>query len=973
MMRWPGVLTSLRSRFRKRAEAWVIPLCAGMALVMLVMAVVMHLRRDDASEWGGRAVPLYAVMDVTESLTLEAFRQGEWGASPEVWELRSQLSEKPYWLGISRTVASPPGLSLLQFESKHIVALRCYAGHGTGVLPVEFKGFNWVLKFDPATVSQVDCRVRFMGPAVLHVYEWPDGRYEQYIGQLASKRNFAEGCYFAMMLLAALVAFSSRQRIFLTYLAWLFFSSRALMTSNGWDYSFMDIAVPRDYLYLIRMVVFTGLYASIVGLTHELFPVFSGRRFIAFRWSCHVGLACLLGFALFGDYSAFLRVLWPLSLYTAALIVFVALSNLRAQRGGALFCYVMGVFGMVPNTVGEVFLAWLDVRILWDLVSNTTLYLMSSGMIIASVLEVQRIARQQRDKAVEQVSNAQERMATLFELAPSAMFSCDASGRFTSVNSTFKTLADMHADSPARFDFLSANSLSDLFSKVLLHGDKWVAQYRHYNRHADVRWYELQLSVHAQEMIGAVRDITSEKDKEAELHFQATHDALTGALNRRGLEHLLNALRDRGVEQLGLVCLDLRKYKLMVKAHGATVAERVLVAFYGLLYRHLFTYGDIVRYGNDQFLVVVSDPDHAEGLMDSLQHLGGLLRSKALPAGGVQLWVDVQMASVHLLLKQVEAHWLSLLDDMLLELKYRLRQSDQDLVVFSEKESFEMLNQCRIGEQISANVLPANLVLHWQPIVSLRFPATSLYAEALLRMRGEAGEVLPAGFVIEGCQNRGKTSLLDMWVLRQIIDHLEEHALELTGLHTVGVNVSPNSLNDEAFLKEALSALTQHPSAACKLCLEITEIGSILNHASVKRFVQQVRSLGVKIALDDFGSGFSNFQYVLDLQADVIKIDGTIAGKVCTSPESRAVVNAVVSMASDLGCTVVAEWVEDLYALHELRDLGVDYAQGFVIGKAMAAREFLGRSSCLELIADAEVHAVLSLCHATERHFGLTG
>ena len=167
-----------------------------------------------------------------------------------------------------------------------------------------------------------------------------------------------------------------------------------------------------------------------------------------------------------------------------------------------------------------------------------------------------------------------------------------------------------------------------------------------------------------------------------------------------------------------------------------------------------------------------------------------------------------------------------------------------------------------------------------------------------------------------------------------------------------GQFLDPVMRNIETFLQDTLALIRAHQAQASRLCLEITEVGSVINLQAVQNFIEQVRLLGVRIALDDFGAGYSNFRYAIDLHADVIKIDGSIIKNICHSTESHAVTTAILGLAHDLGCKCVAEWVEDLHTLREVKDLGMDYVQGYLISPAVECSLFLNLKSPLDLIED---------------------
>lgn len=257
-----------------------------------------------------------------------------------------------------------------------------------------------------------------------------------------------------------------------------------------------------------------------------------------------------------------------------------------------------------------------------------------------------------------------------------------------------------------------------------------------------------------------------------------------------------------------------------------------------------------------------------------------------------------------------------------------------------------------VSKRMEEPHLPYGLTLAWQPILALNQNDGLIYAEALLRIRGSDQQLHSASLYLESCEQERSTAFLDTWVLRSTLHFLSQHATHLGKLGALSINVSPGSLNSDDFLHSTLALIRTYPQQAFKLCLEITEVGSLINLHAIQNFIMQVRALGVRIALDDFGAGHSNFRYAMDLQADVIKIDGSIVRNICKSAECHAVTSAIVGLAHRLGCECAAEWVEDLHTLKELKKMGVDYVQGFLVLPAVECERFLDLNSTLELMPD---------------------
>jgi EAL domain-containing protein (putative c-di-GMP-specific phosphodiesterase class I) len=186
------------------------------------------------------------------------------------------------------------------------------------------------------------------------------------------------------------------------------------------------------------------------------------------------------------------------------------------------------------------------------------------------------------------------------------------------------------------------------------------------------------------------------------------------------------------------------------------------------------------------------------------------------------------------------------------------------------------------------------------------------------------------------------------------LEWLDQHYDSLDRTQFTCMNLSGASLNDERFIQDAFSMLAQHGRAVGKLCIEITESVALHDLDNTRRFIDKVRDYGAKVALDDFGAGYTSFSYLKELRADTLKIDGSFILGVNTHPANLAIVEAIVELARNLGMKSVAEWAEDLATVEALAEVGVDYVQGFVIARPQLPSAILAAKSSASFIADEE-------------------
>jgi EAL domain-containing protein (putative c-di-GMP-specific phosphodiesterase class I) len=182
----------------------------------------------------------------------------------------------------------------------------------------------------------------------------------------------------------------------------------------------------------------------------------------------------------------------------------------------------------------------------------------------------------------------------------------------------------------------------------------------------------------------------------------------------------------------------------------------------------------------------------------------------------------------------------------------------------------------------------------------------------------------------------------------------------LTATRFVTVNFSGASINDEQFMADAYAMLRAHPRAAARLCAEITEGVALRDFSQTRRVLERLREFEVKLALDDFGAGYTSFMYLSDLQADVIKIDGAIVESAARHPSRLSIVQAIADLSRNLGMRSIAEWVEDAATLRAMAEVGIDYIQGFAIARPMAPREILLGPHAAHWIADGTIRTALA-------------
>lgn len=250
--------------------------------------------------------------------------------------------------------------------------------------------------------------------------------------------------------------------------------------------------------------------------------------------------------------------------------------------------------------------------------------------------------------------------------------------------------------------------------------------------------------------------------------------------------------------------------------------------------------------------------------------------------------------------------------------------SDNEIANRQEQMNWvSKLNQCLEEDQF---------VLYAQPIVPARNSETKKISyEILLRMT-EGTNIIPPGAFLPAAERFNKISQIDRWAVSKTLSMITDQQEFLAKTDYVSINLSGMSLADEAFMKFLVDEIDRS-NLQDKICFEITETAAVTNLSAASKAIDILHGMGIRFSLDDFGSGLSSFAYLKNLQADYLKIDGHFVKDVVTDPIDRAMVNSIHEVGSVMGKMTIAKFVENAEILSVLRDIGVDYVQGYGVGR----------------------------------------
>lgn len=430
------------------------------------------------------------------------------------------------------------------------------------------------------------------------------------------------------------------------------------------------------------------------------------------------------------------------------------------------------------------------------------------------------------------------------------------------------------------------------------------------------------------------RDVTQQRRQFDEIRWRATHDGLTGLVNRvefgQRLERTFERARRDGSHH-AVLALDLDRFKLINDHCGHAAGDEVLGEVAARLEAGVRGRDTVARLGGDEFAALLENCSPEEALhvaqklcdaLDQYRYVHGEQSFRIGVSIGVAP-LDTRWPSAEAALREADACCM-----------LAKEQGRNRVLVWSRDDATLRAHQLehRWAMRLQQALDEERFELDLQRVLSVQGAEDDgrLRGELLLRLREPDGTRVLPGVFMPAAERFHIAPRLDRWVLRQAVALLQR--TEGPEIAQLAVNLSALTLQDAAFHEEARTLLTGlGPQRAGALCLEITETAVITRLGDAARFITQMRALGARIALDDFGAGASSFSYLKALPVDLLKIDGQFVRALLTDPLDQVAVRSFVDVASTLGLTTVAECVETPEVLLELVRLGVGEVQGFLL------------------------------------------
>ena len=459
-----------------------------------------------------------------------------------------------------------------------------------------------------------------------------------------------------------------------------------------------------------------------------------------------------------------------------------------------------------------------------------------------------------------------------------------------------------------------------------------------YLQHRDGRCYALSLrvrpvpSAESETAGGAVlvfEDVSEMNLLTEELAYRATHDPLTGLLNRDEFEaRARTALAEakRSGHASVLCYIDVDQFKIINDTLGHIAGDELLHELAGELRSQLSETDVLARLGGDEFGVLLNARDlkHARPVVEAL--IDAARRFRFFWSGQTYAVTISAGAAVIDAASENITHAMSMADAAC----FVAKDAGRDRVRFAgddDELSRRVVDMSLVGK-IGKSLDEDRFVLHYEDVVRVEQPDDIVYRELLVRMRDEDGKLLTPGAFIQAAERYFLMSALDRWVLRAALRGIARLPADTV---IYAVNLSGQSLGDDKFLDYVLNEIDSSGVDPERLCFEITETAAVSRLTQAVRFMSRVAESGCRFALDDFGAGMASFSYLKNFRVDFLKIDGSFVRAMLGSRADRGMVESINRIGHEFGLKTIAEHVESSALLEPLREMGVDWAQGRAI------------------------------------------
>ena len=890
---------------------------------------------------------------------------------PKVKSYETHRSPYPVWFSFDVNDLTA-GREYVEFPSRHAVEVSCWNSASLSLLgrasrsgsegALELVKAGYSLKLARPYVPTI-CRGKFVGPAVLVARQW-DARGLQ-TSMLSDERQSAllSGGIIVLALFVFTIAIVNKQPVYIIFAGWLVINLRIGALSAGWDIDWLGYAVPVEWLSRMRALTFAFYAVSTLMLFQALFKsdipkTRYGRAFKLAEWLCFP----LLAAAIWLPYQTFLPLMWGLTAYGLGLMILSLFSIVSTSRTRTAAWFILCLVLVFLAGLAEMIAAAFNAREVLGFINSLT------AAIASSLLAALAVAEQMRAETARRIE-AQQQLAHAYQAMPVGLFTLTASGKFIGAN---PLLAEMLSEPPIvtnqtrLSDYFSVEDCKRLFELV----NSQISAELEVHNLAKTKQFLITATLAGGRIEGFLQDITEQAQANDQLQFLANNDPLTKTLNRRGIERAYER-SIKGVSQEAPLCvayLDLDRFKLINDLYGHNAGDEVLKEVCDRVSAEIAERSGASgcyfgRVGGDEFVLILPTVGLAlaslicRGIVDRICSQAYMVGERAFHVRG-----SMGLVEIHTCVAMKDA--VSIADRACVEAKKGM----SDGLTIYRRNAAEMREHEAELDLVAtlAKSAPADgLILEMRPVMSLKDPFGSVDFEAVLHLRTDDDVDMPVAPLIAAAEKSGKAGLIDRWVLARTLDWIRSNWHELSSTQFICVRLAAASLNDERLVQRTIEMLSENQHLTARLCLCISESAALYDITNTRRFLELVRNSGARVALDDFGAGLTSFSYLMELPADALIIDGKFIDNINGHPANAAIVEAVVSLARNLGMKTIAHSAGSADIVRTLNEIGVDYITDFKVNARLTTESVYRERSAATFVEDDDLADLLAAMRAT--------
>jgi diguanylate cyclase (GGDEF)-like protein len=797
--------------------------------------------------------------------------------------------------------------------------------------------------------QNVLCYIQFIDEGQVYAQMWPESHLYQQMLRYERGVSLLEGGLITIALFILIIGLTNREPVYLILAAWMIGNLRMGALAMGWDDQWLGHRLPIEWLPFIRQVTVAAYYLLSCALFTNLLRESARSSFNGFMRAAQVAGVALLAAAFVLPASLFQPLMWVAAAYGLLLTAVLLARSVYRARASRVWLLHIVLFGMALCVMlSGIMIVVFGRSEFVDLFNGVIALLLSNLMVALAVAERMREDRRSRLRA-------QTALISNHAMTPIGMFTLSNDGVFQNANPVIEQMLDFKLDDgdlvrwtdyfePINWPELALKTQNGEVVEVHIKPDAV--------RPGHPEHFIIRATLANGQIEGSLQDVTARTRTIHQLGLLAFTDPLTETLNRRGIERAVDeSLQDLpSGKPCALAYLNLRHFKRINDLFGHTTGDEILKQVCGRINKAISA-RQLGRVGGDEFIVLFPDTH-----LDEAKRLGAAIIDAITVdpyhVGSRSFQISGTMGLIALKESMTSNDAISAANHACRD----ARKRRQDIVVY-EQDSLalqEHTEELRIFDQIEGGDAPNGLYLDMQPIMSLKAPLDSINFEVLLRVRDSSGQPIPTGKFISSAEESGTITTLDRWVFTATLEWMAKHEQRLARTRFVNINLSGVSLSDEKFINTLFGLLSRYEHLCNKLFVEVTEGVALQNLSRTSELVSRLGAMGVRVALDDFGAGYTSFSYLKELPAEAIKIDGSLIRDMLKNETNTAIVRAIIQLAQSLNKQSIAEWVEDYPTLMALRDLGVDYVQGFVVSRARPSVDILNAHSITDLVTNRD-------------------